>query len=199
MAVCSTIDPSLAKNPGFDCTRCGECCRGDQEIYLNLDDLELLRAFLGLGTALELYRLGLVAQQADRSGQIRPLIRFAGHPVPSCPFLENRLDLSGKDPRAWARSLEGLCRLHPDFKPLVCRLSPLARYVEAVGTTLEETWYFVPPVQDCPGVGKGPLPYQTILDQLRIRLDREAEWIQSGLKLPQGLPGQKDTGNPGPI
>jgi len=52
----------------------------------------------------------------------------------------------------------GLCSLHPDFKPLVCALSPLTRQVTDTGTgPVKEVWSFLPPVEGCPGCGQGEL------------------------------------------
>jgi len=72
----------------------------------------------------------------------------------------------------------GLCALHPDFKPLVCALSPLAREVEVHGSVETELWSFVSPVPGCPGEGRGPrLPVEAP-DRLRGRLDAEAVWMR---------------------
>lgn len=155
----------------FSCTVCGDCCTGDQTIRLNPDDLELLCAWLRLPDHSALEKAGYLDPPED--GDPRPRIRFRKRPVRQCPFLENHLEETG--------ALKGLCMLHPDFKPLVCHLAPLAREVQVEGSGYEETWSVVAPVEGCPGMGRGEPrkigPPAFLLERLR----REALWMNHKL------------------
>jgi hypothetical protein len=93
-------------------------------------------------------------------------------PRRQCPFLVNDIDHEG--------TYRGLCSLHPDAKPLVCALSPLAREVDADfnSGTVAETWSFVPPVSHCPGVGHGPEIAIEAPTALKPRLDAEIRWMR---------------------
>lgn len=155
----------------FACTRCGECCRGDQVVRLNGDDLELLCLFLGLDVPGDLYRRGVVRDVLEDGLYLRPRLVFRKKPFPFCPFLENDMDDDG--------CLKGRCMLHPGFKPLVCHLAPLARTVETGPEGSRETWDFVLPVPDCPGEGRGRFDTSECIDSLRERLDREALWMET--------------------
>jgi len=170
----------------FDCTLCGDCCTGDQVVRLTGGDLRLLVDRLGLSSVHELKDRGLVQLIREPMGGgrfvWRPRIRFRTKPRRECPFLVNDVDE--------ADVYRGLCSLHPSDKPLVCALSPLAREVETVGSTVKETWSFVPPVEGCPGVGRGePLPLAPPPD-LRERLDSEVRWMRRLIDETGGLPDQ---------
>lgn len=144
-------------------------------IRLTGGDLKLLVARLGLSSVLELRTRGLVSMVREPIGDgvlvWRPRIRFRTKPIHQCPFLVNDIDESG--------AYHGLCSLHPDFKPLVCTLSPLARTVEdSGGDSMSETWSFVPPVEHCPGVGRGEALRIGAPENLSGRLAEEVAWMR---------------------
>ncbi len=143
---------------------------------------------LGLGSVKELKTRGLVTlvRESVGPGQTawRPRIRFRSRPVSQCPFLVNDIDAQG--------DYRGLCSLHPDAKPLVCALSPLAREVEDPGTgPVAETWSFVPPVEGCPGVGRGSPLSVSAPAHLRFRLDREVADLRRWTKESSRCPDQE--------
>ena len=147
-------------------------------VRLTTIDLELMVQHLGLASVRDLKTQGLVTLVKEPLGPgqsvWRPRIRFRSRPLVQCPFLVNDIGTDG--------IYHGLCSLHPESKPLVCRLSPLTRDVDDSGSDpVAETWSFVPPVEGCPGVGHGELlPIRAPLD-LRDRLDQEVadlrRWI----------------------
>lgn len=136
-------------------------------------DLRRLASFLGVQGS-ELRRRGLVnlVREPWSDGRFlwRPRIRFRTKPLIQCPFLVNDVDARGR--------YRGLCSLHPQFKPLVCRLAPLTREVSDDGSVAREAWSFLAPVEGCPGVGRGPvLPVERppLWDDL---LDDEVRWMR---------------------
>ena len=133
---------------GFRCTVCGECCRGNQNVWLNPTDLLRLAGHLGYKDTGRLIDERIVVIEAGEHGVSRARLRFRRGPAgPACRFLVNDLDEHG---RLW-----GKCSLHSsDAKPLVCRLAPLSRSVETSGGV--EEWREVPPVIGCPGWGRNP-------------------------------------------
>jgi len=124
----------------FECTSCGECCRGDIEIRLNLWDLQRMAIYLKMPHTGALFDGGWVKLVTGEAGGYRPVIQFKQGFIRFCPFLENHLSDTG--------ILRGYCRLHPDLKPLVCKLAPLGRQLDRDGS---EQWYFTEPIQGCPG------------------------------------------------
>ena len=166
----------------FNCTVCGECCRGDQKVWLNPADLKRLAAHLGLPGEGELEYKRIIIEEAGQHGIRRPRLRFKPSPAGlQCPFLVNDLDENG---RLW-----GKCSLHETgAKPLVCRLAPLARTVDLQKG--EEEWREVPPVIGCPGWPAGREPPPTgrplaadeaaarIPDDMRRELDAETGYFR---------------------
>ncbi len=161
----------------FRCTLCGECCRGNQKVWLNPRDVQRLLAHLSAEGLQELEKRRIVVVEPGEHGVLRPRIRFRSSPAGSfCPFLIN--DLGGDG------ILRGRCGLHyTKAKPLVCRLAPLAREVDI--DTGVETWKEVPPVSGCPGWGSEPPPdtgvpvdKPGIRQALREELDEETRWFR---------------------
>ena len=148
---------------------CGECCRGDIRISLNLLDLQRMAKFLNLETTGKLFEQGWVGEGTLDDGGFRPYIRFKEKPMRFCPFLENRLDDE-------TGALYGLCRLHPDHKPLVCSLAPLGRELQFPNL---ETWFFTEPIKGCPGCQKATRYEPTgIIYSLRSDLDLESQYFK---------------------
>jgi Fe-S-cluster containining protein len=159
-----------SREPRFACTLCGDCCTGAQVVRLARHDLTLLVRRLNLNSVKDLKTRGVVRLVRESLGQgrsvWRPRLHFRSRPLVQCPFLVNDVDDAGR--------YRGLCSLHPDAKPLVCALSPLAREVEDSGQgPVTETWTFVPPVEGCPGVGRGELLPLEAPAGLRSRLAEE--------------------------
>jgi len=171
----------------FQCTICGECCRGCQAVWLNTLDMSRLADHMdrrGLRSpALAdcpspedyLLKQHIIIVESGQNGALRPRLRFRNGPAGlSCPFLVNDLDEAD---RLW-----GKCSLHDtQAKPLVCRLAPLARTVDL--TDGSEVWMEVPPVAGCPGwkAGEEPppegreIPAPALAPDLRADLDVETE------------------------
>ncbi len=143
-------------------------------VRLTGGDLVLLAAKLGLSSVADLRTRGLVSLVRESVGERllwRPRLRFRTRPVRQCPFLVNEVGDDG--------TYRGLCSLHPDFKPLVCALSPLSREVDDPGVgPVQETWSFVAPVEACPGVGRGEALVVGAPRDLRTRLADEVAWMR---------------------
>ncbi len=158
----------------FSCRLCGECCSGEMKVFLNPEDLELIKEYTGMSSVDELFAAKLLTWD-EKSGTRQPRLLFrCVSGVKFCPFLENRLEDDG--------SLRGLCRLHPHYKPLVCHLAPLTREIDFEADS--EVYGFIPPHQDCPGCrlpdGEGEeLSYDDLPDDLKKRLAREKEYFRS--------------------
>lgn len=152
----------------FQCTLCGDCCWGRQVVRLNKGDLVLLAQYRGFSDTGQLFTAGLVEAVREDSGW-RPRIRFRTRPRRFCPFLVNSLTEEG--------SLQGLCSLHPGFKPLVCHLSPLGRTLDLGEKT--ETWSVIPPVEGCPGMESGQeRDSSEDLKPFRKRLEEERRFFE---------------------
>ncbi len=168
----------------FECTLCGECCRGSQKVWLHPTDMERLAVHLGLkipGSGADaqsiLMEKHLILVEAGQHGASRPRLRFPLTPAGrSCRFLINDLDEDGQ--------LHGRCSLHyTDAKPTVCRLAPLARTIDLAGGS--EEWREVPPVAGCPGWGDSPPPNEgrniaapELPEDLRADLDGETVYFR---------------------
>jgi hypothetical protein len=141
-------------------------------VRLTGGDLKLLARRLGATRPSDLRKRGVVSLVLEDvgSGTVwRPRLRFRSRPLRQCPFLVNEVENG---------VYRGLCSLHPDFKPLVCTLSPLARTVTDRGTGIDERWSFVPPVEGCPGVGKGEAVRLEPPPALKPRLEEEVAWMR---------------------
>lgn len=128
----------------FNCTMCGNCCTGLQTVRMDLYDLYRLAEYLGFADTGLLFRKGIVALVPGPHTSFIPILRFKVKPLRVCPFLEHT-------------PTTGLCRLHPDHKPLVCSMAPLAR--EYSPENGKEDWFFVKPAPDCPGVNENKVQH----------------------------------------
>jgi Fe-S-cluster containining protein len=137
----SSEEPDFANNVRrFRCNGCGECCRGDITIWLNLEDLGRMAEFLGYPKTSLLLENGWVSEGSLDAGGFRPFLKFKESCFRFCPFLENRLDENDR--------LFGDCRLHGEHQPLVCRLSPVGRYWSS---NEGSSWFWMLPIEGCPG------------------------------------------------
>jgi Fe-S-cluster containining protein len=124
----------------FECTACGDCCRGDIDIFLNAQDLWRMLGFTGFSAVRELFDASLVTRHSLKGGGYRPKIKFKTRPAVFCPFLENSISEENE--------LKGNCKLHPTYKPLVCKTAPFGRVIDDTG---ENQWWFTEPISGCPG------------------------------------------------
>ncbi len=135
--------PEINGSFRFECTLCGDCCTGDQEVLLNPFDLYRMARFLRYPSTRQLFAQQWVELVPDPEHNVwRPRIKFKTRPFKFCPFLINEMDDLGQ--------LKGLCRLHPEFKPLVCFLAPVGCRYDAEQRKTQ--FLLVPPTQDCPGM-----------------------------------------------
>ena len=159
----------MSRKQRFSCTLCGECCSGSMEIFLNSHDLYKMARFLGKHHTRELFEAKLIEWAPGQNGLTLPKIRFKTSPFPFCPFLINDFQED--------RGLRGLCSLHPEHKPLVCKLAPLTRELDL--ETGEDLFGFIPPHPECPGCGKGePLDEESIRAELREELALEIQYYR---------------------
>ena len=141
-------------------------------VYLNPDDLVLIARFMGFHNTKSLFDNSIVILDYERNGAPVPRLRFSAGVNGCCPFLENRLDERGN-----GYKLKGLCRLHPDSKPLVCALAPLFRRVDLVSGS--EEWGFKEPLPGCPGCGEDQdLPAAERPGELESRLESERSFFK---------------------
>jgi Fe-S-cluster containining protein len=139
-------------------------------------DIYRMGRFLGLRHSSELFARRLLMLDEGQNGLKLPRIRFKEKPFPFCPFLINDFDEE--------RGLRGLCSLHPDHKPLVCRLAPLNRHLDL--DSEEDRLEFILPHPDCPG-GKS----DAILDPHRER-EQLAEDLERERRYYRLLSGNED-------
>ncbi|MDC7126617.1 MAG: YkgJ family cysteine cluster protein [Spirochaetales bacterium] len=164
----------------FSCQCCGECCRGDMRVYLNPDDLKRIAVFEGYKNTRQLFDDFLVVIDSERSSAPLPRLRFSKGSLGCCPYLENTLD---EEP---GFLLKGYCRLHPDFKPLVCMLAPMYRTIDLEEDS--ELWGFKTPLKDCPGCSVlteeksyyAPEGLSTLLDSEKTFFKKIAGMLDSG-------------------
>ncbi len=134
--------PVIENDFRFDCTLCGECCRGEMQVFLNLCDLYKIARFQGYKSTNALFEKRQVILKRNTRRAWIPQIKFKKKPLPFCPFLINELTDNG--------DLRGLCALHPEHKPLICALSPVGRTVDFDNEQI--TYMLVEPAPDCPGM-----------------------------------------------
>ncbi len=135
--------PEISNGFYFECTLCGDCCVGQQEVLLNWYDLYKMARFLGFEHTHDLFAEKWVELAQDPGHSVwRPRIRFKEKPLRFCPFLINELQDDGQ--------LKGYCQLHPEHKPLVCALAPVGCRYDS--ETKHTDFMLVPPTEDCPGM-----------------------------------------------
>jgi len=137
--------PIIENSYQFECTRCGNCCTGDQQVFLNPYDLYKMTRYRGYYHTKVLFEDNLVNLVQSQNGAWIPQIKFKSVSAKKhkfCPFLSNELTDDNR--------LLGLCNLHPDHKPLVCAMAPIGRTIDFSDNS--ETHVFVKPAPDCPGV-----------------------------------------------
>ncbi len=151
----------------FSCTLCGECCSGDMKIFPNIFDIYRMGIYLKMTHSRELFEQGILEWSVGQNGINLPKIRFKTYPYPFCPFLINDFDEE--------KGLRGLCSLHPDLKPLICKLAPLSREVD-LETGLDQ-FSFIPPHPECPGCGRGQaIDIQSLRRELKEELEFEVRY-----------------------
>lgn len=168
--------PKINDTYAFACSRCGNCCTGDQKVFLNLYDLYRLAVYFGYNHTSDLFNAAMVILSEGDHQVFVPRIRFKRRPFVFCPFLEN--DFNGS-------TVLTSCRLHPDHKPLICHMAPLGRVLDF--STEEETYVFVPPAPDCPGVKKTALNH---LSDFTRKFTKELSYQRAFFKILEELKGR---------
>ena len=141
--------PIIYNTYKFECTMCGNCCSGPQEVNLDLLDLWKLGKFLGLKSTNILFEKSLVKLVLNENKVWIPQIRFKQKPLRICPFLMNEKSDDGE--------MKGVCQLHPNHKPLICAISPVGRIVDL--DLEQEEFVLVPPASDCAGMESSKFNY----------------------------------------
>ena len=153
----------------FSCSLCGECCSGSMRVFLNSYDLYKICRFLKEKHTTALFERQLVEWGEGQNGLKLLKIRFKSHPFPFCPFLINNFQEE--------TGLRGLCSLHADHKPLICKLAPLTRELDL--DTGEDKFGFIPPHADCPGCGRGdPVDKGSVKRDLQEELNYETAYYR---------------------
>lgn len=137
--------PIIENSYRFECTCCGNCCTGDQEVFLNPYDLFKMARYKGYSHTKRLFDEYLVHLVRTQNKAWLPQIIFKSltkRKLKTCPFLINELDEFN--------NLKGLCSLHPIHKPLICHMAPVGRILDFKANT--EQYIYVKPAPDCPGV-----------------------------------------------
>jgi len=146
----------------FNCARCGNCCTGDQKVFLNLYDLYKLARFKNYKHSKLLFDAALVVLVKEQNNAFLPRIRFKRKPYSFCPFL---LHLQ-TNPETFITG----CMLHPFHKPLICALAPLGRVIDLDENS--DDYIFVKPAPDCSGVhSKQANSLDKVKTQYRQELD----------------------------
>ncbi len=137
--------PIIHESYNFDCTRCGNCCTGDQKVNLNPYDLHKMASYKKFKHTKDLFDNNFVQLVKSQNEAWIPQIKFKSifsKKLKFCPFLINSIDEN--------KLLSGLCSLHPKLKPLICSMAPVGRILDFKAQT--EQFIFVKPAPDCPGV-----------------------------------------------
>jgi len=158
---------TILENFNFKCTLCGECCRGDMNVYLNIYDLYKLSKFMGYTKSEDLFDNRLVELGSGQNGIMMPKIKFKQSTIKFCPFLENELTDTDE--------LLGKCKLHPQYKPLICSLSPVARQIDMASGKIEH--WLVEPAPGCPGMDQSKInKLSSVLRDLDTELEFEKRY-----------------------
>lgn len=164
---------SIIKNSyNFECTKCGNCCTGDQKVNLNPYDLYKMARYKGFNHTKDLFDSRLVHLVKSQNNAWIPQIKFKSvskKKLKFCPFLVNQITDDNK--------LLGLCSLHPNLKPLICSMSPVGRVLDFKQET--EQYIFVKPATDCPGVERKKA--NNLVEQIESKkdeLDYEKRFIK---------------------
>lgn len=146
----------------FECTKCGDCCTGDMQVELNLYDLYKMSRFLKFESTQTLFEKNYVKLVLNEHHVWLPQIQFKKKPYQFCPFLINEVDDKNY--------IQGLCQLHPNYKPLVCTLSPIGRIIDF--QTGQDQYIFKEPTSKCPGLeSHDNNSLQDILNENREQLE----------------------------
>lgn len=155
----------------FECTMCGNCCTGDQKVFLNLYDLYKIARFKKYNNTRQLFLKQLVMLVKGQNDVWLPMIKFkrlisrkhhSPLPFKFCPFLINEINDENE--------LKGYCSLHPDRKPLICSLAPVGRIVDIEKQS--EKFVFAKPAPDCMGVKSQKINY---LDEIKLKYKEDLE------------------------
>ena len=157
--------PEITDTYYFKCTRCGNCCTGDQKVHLNIYDLYKLAGYHKFADSGQLFSSGLINLIHTKNKVYLPRIRFKVKPFRFCPYLIN-----GEN--------TGLCKLHPDSKPLICSLAPAGRVINFEDDS--ETWLFVKPAPDCPG---SEIKHENSLSALKEEFSTELQYQKRFFRL----------------
>jgi len=170
--------PIIQKTYQFECTRCGNCCSGEQQVNLNPYDLYKMAVYKGYNHTRELFENNIVHLVQAQNNAWIPQIKFKSIKRKKrqsfCPFLINELDEHDK--------LLGLCSLHPDKKPLICAMAPAGRIQDFKNNS--EEYIFVKPAADCPGVD---IQKENKLSDLILSKKKELDYEKRFLKMLDAL------------
>jgi Fe-S-cluster containining protein len=133
------------------------------DVFLNLYDLYKILKFTGYTKSEDLFNNKIVELVISQKEALVPKIRFNRSSLIFCPFLENELTENN--------NLLGRCKIHPDYKPLICKLSPIAREVDLSSGEIKHR--LVEPAPGCPGMDQ---PEQNDLSIILNNLVDELEF-----------------------
>lgn len=156
----------------FDCTRCGNCCTGDQKVFLNLYDLYKLARFHKFSNTKKLFDSRIVLLVQDQNQAYLPRLRFKLKPYSFCPFLIHEQSRN--------HVFKTRCMLHPEYKPLICSLAPAGRVIDLDKNS--DDFIFVKPAPDCPGVRSQK---ENSLTELKKTYQQELEYQYSFFRMLQ--------------
>jgi Fe-S-cluster containining protein len=165
--------PIIENTYQFECSKCGNCCTGDQQVNLNPYDLYKMTRFNGFNHTKQLFDNGLIHLVKSQNNAWIPQIKFksiAKKKHKFCPFLINELNDQNK--------LLGLCSLHREKKPLICSMAPVGRVIDFSNNS--EKFVFVKPAPDCPGV---EIKKENKLNDLKKLLSEELEYEKQFLMM----------------
>jgi Fe-S-cluster containining protein len=157
---------------GYTCRRCSLCCY-DKVIHVTPYEAARLSRLLGISTT-------EFREKWTENGSGTSLARRGSG---ACVFLN-----------------QGGCSVHSD-RPLVCRIYPLGRVLDADGT---EHWTHIPPHPETQGIystdgaiadfiaSQGALPFMEATEEYALWLDRAVAVLKTGARSPEGTPDPND-------